>query len=508
MFDLPGTGMSDPVSLAALPTLEQWADHVVAVLDAAGAPKAVLLASDSAAPVALLVAARHPQRVEALVLYGAFATLYRDDDYAPGIPRDGREEGLRWWVERWGSGRQLEVTAPELAYDPHEREPIARIERFSASPGVARALFRMISELDVRDVLPSVHVPTLVVHRSGDRWIHVDHGRYLADRIEDARYVELPGTAHYLVHGDTDAVIAAIRQFLDALPADATAGVLATVLVTMASTEKAAAVGDERWRALLDRHDALVREQVARFGGRTVRSTGDGVLAVFDGAARAVRCAAAVRDACARSGSASVPALAAADGGAPGRRRRRDGRPHIAARIAALAGSTSCFVSQTVKDLTVGAQLRFDRRHGHVAGRDPEGRAGKLERVPRHALESRSCRSRERERRRSSAECRCSPNARAASSRRSRPSRTSCWCSGRGRVVESAGRREWDRHPQRRGGRLPAGTRDPRRFAEFGSASCMASSVRGTRRDGGDEHRPGSAASAWSASSARRRRSR
>ena len=362
MFDLPGTGMSDPVSLAALPTLEQWAEHVVAVLDAAGAPKAVLLASDSAAPVALLVAARHPQRVEALVLYGAFATLYRDDDYAPGIPRDGREEGLRWWVERWGSGRQLEVTAPELADDPHEREPIARIERFSASPGVARALFRMISELDVRDVLPSVHVPTLVVHRSGDRWIHVDHGRYLADRIEDARYVELPGTAHYLVHGDTDAVIAAIRQFLTTLPEpERDDRVLATVLVTdlVASTEKAAAVGDERWRALLDRHDALVREQVARFGGRTVRSTGDGVLAVFDGAARAVRCAAAVRDALrplglgVRAGVHSGEVELRGDG--------VDGMAvHIAARIAALAGSNELLVSQTVKDLTVGAQLRFE----------------------------------------------------------------------------------------------------------------------------------------------------
>jgi class 3 adenylate cyclase/pimeloyl-ACP methyl ester carboxylesterase len=367
-FDLPGLGMSDPVALDEFPAVEECRDYVRVVMDAAGSQRAVVLAHASAAAVAIPFAATYPDRAAGLVLNSASSRLYRTEDYPFGFPERIRESGLAWWLERWGTGRQLELTAPALADDPHELEGMGRFERFAASPGVARAFFRLIAQYDVREILPAVRVPTLVLHRTGDRYIRVDHGRYLAERIAGARYVELPGEDHYPFYGDMESVVAEIRSFVAALPEPAEVDrMLATILVTdiVGSTRLAAELGDRRWRELLDRHDETVRAELDRYRGQVIRSTGDGIMAMFDGAARAVRCAAAIRTALLRHG------LDIRAGLHTGEVELRESGPdgiavHIAARVGELAESGEVLVSQTVKDLTVGADLAFEPRGSHT----------------------------------------------------------------------------------------------------------------------------------------------
>jgi class 3 adenylate cyclase/pimeloyl-ACP methyl ester carboxylesterase len=367
-FDLPGIGMSDPVALDELPTLEEWRDCVRAVLDAAGSKRAVLFAHGAAAAVAIPFAAMYPERVAGLVLNDASARLYRAADYPIGFPERVRETGIGWWLERWGNGTQLELTAPGFADDPHEVEAMARFERFAASPGLARAFFRLVSDLDVREILPAVRVPTLVVHRAGDRYIRAEHGRYLAEWIPGARYVELPGDDHYPFYGDMEAVIGELRSFLAELPEPREADrMLATILVTdiVGSTRLASELGDRRWRELLDRHDEVARAELARYRGTVIRSTGDGILAMFDGAARAVYCAGAIRKALLAHG------LDIRAGLHTGEVELRESGPdgiavHIAARVGELAESGEVLVSQTVKDLTVGADLTFEPRGSHA----------------------------------------------------------------------------------------------------------------------------------------------
>jgi pimeloyl-ACP methyl ester carboxylesterase len=334
-FDLPGTGMSDPVALDELPTMEEWRDCVRVVMDAAGSRRAVLLASDAAGAVAIPFAATYPDRAAELVLIDTWARLYRDEDYSFGLPERTRESGLAWWTEGWGTGRQLELTAPAIADDPHELEAVGRLERFSTSPGVARAFFRMVAELDVREILPAVRVPTLVVHRAGDRYIRVEHGRYLAERIPEARWIELPGEDHFPFYGDTEAVVSEVRSFLATLPEPGEIDrMLATLLVTdiVGSTRLASELGDKRWRELLDRHDELVRAELARYRGQVIRSTGDGVLAMFR---RRRPC----RSLCAAIRAAMLPfrpphpgRSSHRRGRAAGRRPGRDRRPYRGAR--------------------------------------------------------------------------------------------------------------------------------------------------------------------------------
>jgi class 3 adenylate cyclase/pimeloyl-ACP methyl ester carboxylesterase len=368
LFDLPGTGMSDPVALDELPTLEEWRDYVRVVMDAAGSRRAVLLAHGAAAAVAIPFAATYPDRVAALLLSSAWARLYEAEDYPIGIPERIRQSGLEWWLERWGTGRQLELTGPALADDRHELAELGRFERFAASPGVARAFFHLVADLDVRDILHAVRVPTLVLQRAGDRYVRADHGRYLAERISGAHYVELPGDDHFPFYGDMESVVAEIRSFLATLPEPHEADrMLATILVTdiVGSTRTATELGDHRWRELLDRHDEVVRAELTRFRGQEIRSTGDGILAMFDGAARAVRCAAAIRDALRPHG------LDIRAGLHTGEVELRENGPegiavHIAARVGELAESGEVLVSQTVKDLTVGTDLAFEPRGSHT----------------------------------------------------------------------------------------------------------------------------------------------
>jgi pimeloyl-ACP methyl ester carboxylesterase/class 3 adenylate cyclase len=368
LFDLPGNGLSDPVSLSELPTLEQWMDYVRLVMDAAGSERAVLLGVGAAGGLAIPFAATHPDRVAGLVLYDSFARVHTADDYPFGVPSEKRDAGVAWWLERWGTGRQLELTAPDAARDPHEIAQAARFERYSASPGVIRAFFDLIADIDVREILPAVRVPTLVLHRSRDRWIRVEHGRYLAERIEGSRYVELPGDAHFPWYGDMDGVVAELRTFVASLPEPQSVDrMLATIVFTdiVDSTARAAELGDHRWRELLDRHDEIVREQLTRWRGRQVRSTGDGFLATFDGAARAVRWAEAVHDALRPLG------LSIRAGAHTGEIEARGDdvhgiAVHLAARVAALAGAGEVLVSQTVKDLTIGAGIHYEPRGAHT----------------------------------------------------------------------------------------------------------------------------------------------
>lgn len=365
-FDQPGNGISDPVPLESLPTMEDWVNDVRVVMDAAGSERATLVAEGAAGALAILFAATHPDRTNALVLIGSFARLFRDEDYAWAFPPEGMEEGIERWMKVWGTGRQLWQTAPSVADDPDEVFLMGRAERQSASPSVARAYFRIISQLDVRDVLPAVRVPTLVVHRTGDRWISVEHGRYLAEHIPGARLVEVPGDDHFFFYGDMRPLIDPLRDLVAQVREheEGMRRVLATFLFTdiVDSTRRAVALGDRRWKETLDSHDAAVRTELERFGGREVKTTGDGFLATFEGPARAIRCALAIRDRAQRLG------LDIRAGLHTGECELRDGGDvggiavHVGARILGEAGVSEVLASQTVKDLTIGSGIGFEDR--------------------------------------------------------------------------------------------------------------------------------------------------
>lgn len=368
-FDQPGTGASDPVTPDALPTMEQWMDDVRVVMDAEGVEKATLIAEDSGGPVALVFAATHPERVRSVVVMNSYARMERAPDYPWGFPPELRTKALERWNQIWGTGRQLEMTAPAYATDASLLRQWGLVERMSASPSMAAALFRMISAIDVRDVLPAVRVPVLVMHQRDNPWIRVEHGRYLAEHIPSARYVELPGDAHYAyVFGNVNSVLEHVAEFVTGVSRvlDDAERVLTTLLFTdiVNSTAHAVTMGDKAWRSLLDRHDALVKDFAARHRGRVVKSTGDGSLVIFDGPARAIRCAGAIRDAMrtlgvvVRSGLHTGEVELRGDdiGGVA---------VHVAARVEALAGPDEVLVSQTVKDLTIGSTIEYEERGEH-----------------------------------------------------------------------------------------------------------------------------------------------
>jgi class 3 adenylate cyclase/alpha-beta hydrolase superfamily lysophospholipase len=362
-FDKRGTGLSDRV--AELPSLEQRMDDLRAVMDAAGSEQAVLFGYSEGGPMAALFAATYPGRTAALIMYASYARRVRAPDYPWGPTPEERLAELDSIEQWWGRpGGQVATRAPSHADDPRYREWFATYLRRSASPGAALALARMNLEIDVRPVLPAIRVPTLILHRVGERELPVAGARYLATWIPGARYVELPGDDHSLWAGDSDAIIDEVEEFVTGVrPAPEPDRVLATVLFTdiVGSTQRAAALGDRRWRELLDAHHAAVRRELARFRGREVKTTGDGFLAAFDGPARAVRCAAAIRDAVRQLGieiraglhTGEVELLGDDVGGIA---------VHIGARVAAEAGPGEVLVSSTVKDLVAGSGLEFDDR--------------------------------------------------------------------------------------------------------------------------------------------------
>jgi class 3 adenylate cyclase len=362
MFDKRGTGLSDPVPTPQ--TLEERMDDVLAVMDAVGSERAVLFGPSEGGPMAALFAATYPDRCISLVLYGACARWLQSDDYPEGRPREVAEAYGKIWIDGWGSGASLNVLAPSLVKEERFRRWWGRFERYSVRPGMVAPIFETINEIDVRAVLPAIRVPTLILHRRGDRLVDVGNGRYLAAHIPGARYLELPGDDHIYFAGDADALLDEIEEFVTGSRGIHDPDrVLATVMFTdiVRSTEHAARMGDRRWHELINDHDRLMHDQIAVYRGRTIRSTGDGVFAAFDGPARAIRCALSAVDAARtldveiRAGLHTGECQLAGDDLA-------GVTVHIGARIANLAEPAQVLVSGTVRDLVVGSNIGFHYR--------------------------------------------------------------------------------------------------------------------------------------------------
>jgi pimeloyl-ACP methyl ester carboxylesterase len=366
IFDKRGTGLSDPVH--DVPTLEQRVDDVRAVMDAAGSERAAMFGVSEGGPMCVLFAATHPERVSALVLHGAMGRTTEAPDYPWASPAEAlRESAAEFIAPYWGQDAQgmVELFAPSLAGDPAVAEFTARMERAAASPAMVQKIFEMFLDIDVRAILPTIHVPTLVLHRHGDRVVHRRAGEELAAQIRGAKYVELPGIDHLPWAGDADAVLGEIEEFLTgARSVPEPDRVLATVMFAdiVGSTERAAELGDARWRELLAAHQAAVKREVIRFNGRHVKSLGDGCLATFDGPARAIRCGHAIAQAARSLGlevrvglhSGEVELMDDDDVGGIA--------VHVAARVGAVADAGEVLVSSTVKDLVAGSGIPFEDR--------------------------------------------------------------------------------------------------------------------------------------------------
>lgn len=380
LFDKRGTGLSDPVSGAA--TLEERMEDVRAVLDACGSQQAALFGLSEGGPMSLLFAATYPERTTSLITFGSFAKLlpapHYFSDWQEGVSyaEDVREQVERTWAQsraftdalehHWGEGKALALYVPSIAGDANARKMLGMFERAAASPGMVHALWQFNSEVDVTQVLPVIGVPTLVLHRTDDL-VPVEYGRYLAEHVPRARFVELAGNDHMPWVGDSDAVLDEVEQFLTGGRRGAEPDrVLATVLFTdiAGSTLRAAELGDRRWSELLEAHHSRVRALISRYGGREVDTAGDGFLATFDGPTRAIRCAeeitASVRTIGleVRAGVHTGELVLAGDD-------VRGIAVHVGARIAALAHGGEVLVSSTVRDLVVGSGLRFEDRGLH-----------------------------------------------------------------------------------------------------------------------------------------------
>jgi class 3 adenylate cyclase len=365
-FDRRGSGLSDRDVRA--PTLEQRMDDVRAVMDAAHVERAAIIGASEGVSMSILFAATYPQRVQALVCAGGMARAAWSEDYSFGSPAEAIAEGMTGLIgPHWGTGALVELSAPSQANNPEARAFYGRLERATASPGMVRALVEMFLDIDVRDVCASVHVPTLVVHRTHDHLVNVRHGRWLAEHLPNARLLELPGEDHVPWYYDSDEWLGEIQEFLTGArgtpePARALATVLFTDLVD--STAGAADLGDARWRELLETHQRIVRASLASFGGREVKTLGDGFLATFDGPARAIRSAqeiiitSAAKGIGVRAGIHTGECEVMGDdiGGIA---------VHIAARVSAHAGDGEVLVSRTVKDLVAGSGIAFADRGEH-----------------------------------------------------------------------------------------------------------------------------------------------
>ncbi len=368
LFDKRGTGMSDRGS--QIFTLEQRMHDVRAVLDAVGSERATLFGISEGGPMSLLYSATYPERTSALILYGSYAKRAWAPDYPFGWKNDQWERVLENYEHNWGTpeGVDLNLWAPSIARDVDAGNRMASYFRASASPGAAVAVIKMNREIDVRQVLPSIRVPTLLLHRTADRAFEVEHARYMAQHIPGAKLVELPGEDHVAWIGVQGTMLDEIEEFVTGTrQAHAAERVLATVLFVdiAGSTERVAAIGDRAWRGLLEAFQAKVREVLLQYRGQEIDTAGDGFLAAFDGPARGIRCAGAIRDAvrtigvdvrcglhtgeCERSGE-KLAGIAV----------------HTGARVAGLAATGQVLVSQTVRDLVAGSGLTFEARGTHT----------------------------------------------------------------------------------------------------------------------------------------------
>lgn len=361
-FDKRGTGVSDPVSLGNLPTLEDWMDDARVVLDAAPAAQVAVVGDCEGGPMAMLFAATYPERVSSLVLVNSMARLQADADYPFGVPPSVVPDLVQRFRAGWGTGNFVRLTAPSVEHDERFTTWLGRYQRLSVAPGASSRIYAWILQTDVRGILNGIQAPTLVLHRTDNAYYQIEHGRYLADRIHGARLVEVPGADCYPFNaGDPTPLLDEIQLFLTGAPETRWRDrVLATVMFTdlVASTETAARLGDAAWLRLRAAHDAVVHDHLQAFRGREVKTTGDGFLATFDGPARAVRCATEISRAMQGLGlqvriglhtgeieisEADIAGIAV----------------HIAARVMALASSGEVLVSGTVRDLVVGSGIEF-----------------------------------------------------------------------------------------------------------------------------------------------------
>jgi class 3 adenylate cyclase len=361
-FDKRGTGLSDRTGSA--PSLDERMDDARAVMDAAHSERAVLLGISEGGSLATLFAASHPDRCVSLILYGAFAK------FSGWYPTEEKLAAFyRYVEEKWGTGESVRKYAPSMGDDAGFKKIWARHERVGATPAAAKALMRMNQEIDISGVLTAIRVPTLVIHRTEDAAVGIEEGRYLAQHIPNARLAEFSGADHLpYVGANADDIADEMEEFVTGSRPDVEPDrVLATVMLTdiVDSTKQASELGDRRWRALLDRHDDLVRQEISRFRGQEVKSLGDGVLATFDGPVRAVRCATAIADAVKALGlevrcgvhTGEIEMKGDDIGGIA---------VHIAARVAALAEGGQVLVSRTVRDLVAGSNLRMENRGNYT----------------------------------------------------------------------------------------------------------------------------------------------
>jgi class 3 adenylate cyclase len=367
MFDRRGSGMSDPLPRA--PTLEEQMDDIIAVLDAAGSQRTAVFALLEGGALAILFAATHPDRVSELVLFEAQPRMAWAPDYDWAMRQEDREAYIDGGgMANWGDGSRILSLSPAAADNPRLLEWYGRLERLAASPGTAAMLMRMNGEVDVRAVLPTIQAPTLIMHRVGDPFINVRHSRYLAEHIPGAKYVELPGSDAVSFGPESRAELSAIEEFLTGEPHhDDTERILATVMFSdiVDSTQRAAEVGDSHWLDTLADLEQSVGRELVRFRGRAVKKMGDGFLATFDGPARAIRCATAIRELArdehgleVRSGlhTGEIELIGDDVGGIA---------VNIGARVEAAARPGDVLVSGTVKDLVAGSGLTFEDRGEH-----------------------------------------------------------------------------------------------------------------------------------------------
>jgi pimeloyl-ACP methyl ester carboxylesterase len=363
LFDKRGTGLSDRVT--STPTLEERMDDVRAVMDAVGSERAALLGYSEGGPMCALFAATYPERTISLIMVGSYARRLKAHDYPFGIEWAERRKHIETVEREWGTPVALEKRAPSLAGDARFRQWWARFLRMGASPATAVALTRMNSEIDIRPILPAITVPTLVIHAEGDQTVPVEAGRHLASSIPTARFVGLPTADHLPWVGSPEVILDSVEEFVTGIRSRPHIDrMLCTVLFTdiVGSTEHALRLGDRGWQDLLEAHHRVVRRELAVFRGREVDTAGDGFYMTFDGPARAIHCAMAIRDAVKELG------LSLRIGVHTGECEMKGGELrgiaiHIGARIAALAKGGEVVVSQTVKDLVAGSGIGF-RDHG------------------------------------------------------------------------------------------------------------------------------------------------
>lgn len=368
-FDKRGTGLSDPVDIDRLPTLEDRMDDVRAVMDAVGSERATIFGHSEGGSMSAVFAATYPERTDGLILTGCYAKRIRTDDYPWAPTWEERMAEIEQVEHDWPGALKVEDLAPSRAGEEAFIAWLERYSRLSASPRAAAALLRMNSEMDVTSVLPLIRVPTLLLYRRGDRDVDPDEGRFIASKIPGARFVELPGADHFFWAGDdAEGMLDEIEEFVTGHRTSHTPErVLATVLFTdiVSSTERAAAMGDRTWSDLLERHNALVRAELHSWRGTEVNTMGDGFLATFDGPARAIRCARAITEAVRPLGievrcglhTGEVEIVEEDVTGVA---------VHIAARISSLAGASEVVVSRTVKDLVAGSGFEFQSRGDHA----------------------------------------------------------------------------------------------------------------------------------------------